>query len=81
MEQVVEVADIAVRRAERSRALTEARAAHPALRWVAGRAFYVAHRRADGTAACGAVGDLTLASPGVPLCVTCYPLANRGGLT
>lgn len=53
------------------------RAMHPALRWVAGRAFYIAHRKTDGVAACGARGDLTLAPPGVPRCVECYPLADR----
>ena len=62
---------------DRRRALEHARAAHPALRWVAGRAFYVAHRKTDGKAACGANGDLVLAPPGVPLCVECYPLADR----
>lgn len=45
---------------------------HPALRYVAGRAFYIAHRREEGKAACGAKGALVLAPPGVPLCVDCY---------
>ena len=50
---------------------------HPALRWVAGDAYYLAHRR-DRTrqeAACGAQGSLILAPPGVPLCESCYPQA------
>lgn len=50
---------------------------HPALRWVAGRVFYVAHRKIDGAASCGAAGDLVLAPPGVPLCVECYPRAGE----
>lgn len=50
---------------------------HPSLRWVAGRTFYVAHRKDDEAAACGARGDLILAPPGVPLCVECFPLAER----
>lgn len=71
--------DLDTRRDEKAR---RARAAtmHPSLRWVAGRAFYVAHRKGpDGPeqAACGANGDLTLAPPGVPLCVECFPLAER----
>jgi hypothetical protein len=50
---------------------------HPALRWVAGRTYYVAHRRdpVAGAAACGATGELVLAPPGVPLCRDCYPVA------
>lgn len=52
-------------------------AQHPALRWCAGRVFYVAHRKADGAAACGASGDLILAPPGVPQCVECFPLPER----
>lgn len=50
---------------------------HPALRWVAGSVFYVAHRKDGPGAACGADGSLVLAPPGVPLCVTCYPLSER----
>jgi hypothetical protein len=47
---------------------------HPALRWVAGDAYYVAHRRAldEAVAVCGADGALILAPPGVPLCPACY---------
>ncbi len=75
MGDVVALSEQAARRAERDRAI----AAHPSLRWVAGRAFYVAHRKIDDVAACGAEGDLMLATPGVPLCVLCYPLRERGG--
>jgi hypothetical protein len=71
------VVDLGARRVERDRDRDAARRAHPALRWVAGTAFYIAHRKADGAAACGARGDLMLATPGVPLCVECYPLAER----
>lgn len=47
---------------------------HPALRWVAGDVYYLAHRRSGaGGAACGAAGALILAPPGVPLCGRCYP--------
>lgn len=77
MSQVVSLADAAARREETRE---HGRAAHPALRWVAGRAFYVAHRKDDRAAACGAAGSLTLAPPGVPLCVTCYPPAERIGV-
>jgi hypothetical protein len=52
-------------------------AAHPALRWIAGETFWLAHRRsANGDAACGAAGDLVLAPAGVPLCTDCYPRAR-----
>lgn len=71
--EVVSIAERRDRRTERDRA----RAAHPALRWVAGRTFYIAHAKVDGHAACGADGDLVLAPPGVPLCVACYP-AEQG---
>jgi len=50
---------------------------HPALRWVAGAAFYVAHRKDGSGAACGAQGSLMLAPPGVPACVKCFPLDER----
>jgi hypothetical protein len=71
--QVIGLIEERDRRAERERAM----AAHPSLRWVAGRAFYVAHRKDGVGAACGAQGDLVLAPPGVPLCIRCYPLADR----
>lgn len=51
---------------------------HPALRWIAGGAYWVAHRRSDGRPVCGAPGDLILASPDVPLCTDCYPQAASG---
>lgn len=60
-------------RAARKRAASE----HPALRWTAGAAFYTAHRKEGREAACGARGSLTLAPPGVPLCVECFPLVER----
>ncbi len=64
--------------AERRKATVEqVRRDHPSLRWVAGTAFYVAHAKRDGAAECGALGDLVLAPPGVPLCVECFPLATR----
>jgi phosphoenolpyruvate-protein kinase (PTS system EI component) len=51
---------------------------HPALRWLAGGVYDVAHRRGeDDTAVCGAAGELTLALPEVPLCPQCYPAASR----
>lgn len=73
------VVDLGARRAgvTRDRRADEARARHPILRWVAGDVFYVAHRRGDQDAACGAAGELTLAPPGVPLCVECWPLGER----
>lgn len=75
------VVDLTTRRAQRDRDREAARAAHPALRWVAGATFYIAHRKHEGAAACGAPGDLVLAPPGVPLCVTCYPPAERPALS
>ena len=67
------------RRAARSQAAAEHADRHPALRWVAGTAYWIAHRRhpEQCAAACGADGDLTLAPPGVPLCGACYPGAAR----
>lgn len=65
------------RRAVMDQRADEARSRHPVLRWVAGDVFYVAHRKADQEAACGADGPLMLAPPGVPLCVTCWPLDER----
>lgn len=71
-----QVVDLAARRADkRDRVIVVSD--HPALRWVAGAAFYVAHRKDGCGAACGARGDLTLAPPGVPRCVECFPLAER----
>jgi hypothetical protein len=48
---------------------------HPALRWIAGEMWWAAHRRnpLTGKAACGAPGELVLASRGVPLCLACFP--------
>jgi hypothetical protein len=66
-------------RSARLSAAAERAELHPALRWVAGTAYWVAHRRhpEQGTAACGAGGDLVLAPPGVPLCELCYPGSAR----
>lgn len=79
MGTVVDLSARQERRATRERELALSRSHHPSLRWVAGAAFYVAHRKADGAAACGARGSLTLAPPGVPLCIECYPLTPRDG--
>lgn len=74
MSKVVDLDEARVRRAPV--AAVPATMDHPALRWVAGRVFYVAHRRGeDGGAECGAEGSLVLAPPGVPLCVDCYDRA------
>lgn len=77
MAEVIGITDIEARRAQREADREAARAAHPSLRWVAGAAFYVAHRKTDGQAACGARGSLVLAPPGVPLCVECFPTRER----
>lgn len=74
MSRIVNLADAAERRDQRRE---EMRAAHPSLRWVAGEVFYVAHRKHEGSAACGADGSLTLAPPGVPRCVECWPIEHR----
>lgn len=74
MDNVRSLADHAARRAA---VVDQVRRDHPSLRWVAGTAFYIAHAKVDGAAECGAVGDLILAPPGVPLCVECFPLASR----
>lgn len=68
-----DVVDLAQHKREKIMAASQ----HPALRWVAGSAFYVAHRKDGPHAACGAQGDLTLAPPGVPACTECFPLAER----
>lgn len=75
MGQVVAIGE--ARRVERERDLDQERAQFPTLRWVAGAAFYIAHRKYDRVAACGARGDLMLAPPGVPLCIVCFPLDER----
>jgi hypothetical protein len=71
------VASLAEHRAARAARVAARKGQHPALRWVAGRTYYVAHRRdpVAGAAACGATGELVLAPPGVPLCRDCYPVA------
>lgn len=72
---VVPLAGARERRAARDRARVISAARHPALRWVAGDTYWVAHRRdqSGGGAWCGMPGALTLAPPGVPLCPDCYP--------
>ena len=73
MGTITELGPLRAEREARSRRIAEHAPRHPALRWVAGDVFYIAHRRDDSGAACGAVGDLVLAPPGVPLCDECYP--------
>ena len=71
-----QVVDLITRRADkRDRDIVASN--HPALRWVAGTAFYIAHRKTATGTVCGARGDLTLAPPGVPRCVQCFPLDER----
>ncbi len=78
MSDIVSIDRGASLRQERERRRDIARSDHPALRWVAGDVFYIAHRRGDDdTAVCGAPGSLILAPPAVPRCVECYPLAAR----
>lgn len=79
MGNVIHLARQRAQREARVRVAAERGSLHPALRWIAGTAFYIAHRKdADGVAACGAEGDLMLAPPGVPLCSRCYPPAASG---
>jgi hypothetical protein len=76
MGTVTGLADYRADRETRRAEMAERAAMHPALRWVAGEVFYIAHRRnLDGVAVCGATGELTLAPPGVPQCARCYPKA------
>lgn len=79
MAEVTSLDDARAARARRAQAAADAAPSHPALRWVAGTTWWVAHRRdrKAGSAACGAAGDLILAPPGVPLCEDCYPAAAR----
>lgn len=78
MGEIVDIDGVRVARVERTRAAAELAAMHPALRWVAGETYWMAHRRTEhGGAACGAAGSLMLASPGVPLCRECFPAAAR----
>lgn len=76
MGTVTELGQHRAKRAARALRIEEHAVRHPALRWVAGDKFYIAHRRTNAGTACGAEGDLILAPPGVPLCSQCYP--NRG---
>lgn len=73
MGTVTGLSDYRADREHRRAEMAERAAMHPALRWVAGEVFYIAHRRTpDGAAACGIDGALTLAPPGVPLCSDCF---------
>lgn len=78
MGTITELGPLRAEREARSRDIAERASMHPALRWVAGEVFYIAHRRADGGTACGAPGALVLAPPGVPLCEDCYPNRRSG---
>jgi hypothetical protein len=78
MGTVVPLARLRAEREARARVAAERGSTHPALRWIAGDAFYIAHRKSGGRAACGAEGSLILAPPGVPLCDRCYPRAVSG---
>lgn len=73
----MDITEAQVRHAEREDEREVVRPLHPVLRWCAGAAFYVAHRKDGDRAACGAKGDLVLAPPGVPACIECWPLAER----
>lgn len=71
--------EIRAERRTRAKQAAERGSRHPALRWVAGDTWYLAHRKLDGVAACGAAGDLILAPRGTPLCEVCYPRAQPAG--
>lgn len=73
MGTVTELGPLREQREARALRIEEHAMRHPALRWVAGDVFYIAHRRTDDGTACGAEGDLVLSPPGVPLCSECYP--------
>ena len=71
------VIDLSAERAERAATARAAgMRAHPSMRWIAGGAYWVAHRRAQGSPVCGAPGELVLAATSVPLCTDCYPDAR-----
>lgn len=71
------VIDLTREREDRAAAARHARMhAHPSMRWIAGGAYWVAHRRADGAPVCGAPGELVLAATSVPLCTDCFPDAR-----
>lgn len=78
MGTVTELGQHREKRQARALRIEEQAVRHPALRWVAGDAFYIAHRRTASGTACGAEGDLVLAPPGVPLCSKCYPGRGAG---
>jgi hypothetical protein len=77
MGTVVPLSRVRAERQARARIAAERGSRHPALRWIAGDAFYIAHRKDEyGRPACGARGPLVLAPPGVPPCAVCYPAAG-----
>lgn len=78
MGTVTELGPLREEHEARAQRIAEHAPRHPALRWVAGDVFYIAHRRVEGATACGADGDLVLAPPGVPLCSECYPGRGTG---
>lgn len=77
MGSVTELGPLREERDARASLIQERAARHPALRWLAGDVWYIAHRRTEDGTACGAEGELVLATRGVPLCDECYP--GRGG--
>ena len=80
MGEVVDIGTARAARTARVRAVQESVPDHPALRWLAGDQWWLAHRRQPGTgAACGAPGELVHATRGVPLCGACYPPAAESG--
>ena len=85
MGQVIAFAAAAEARDDRIRAARRAALLavpdHPALRWLAGDTWWLAHRRDPdaGGAGCGAPGELTLATRAVPLCLDCYPPVREPG--
>jgi len=67
------ISSLAEHRARRRAERIPANSTHPALRWVAGDKWYLAHRRGrDGNVLCGTDGDLILAPPGTPACPDCF---------
>lgn len=79
---MADVTDLDERRHARAARTAAAAPLHPAVRFVAGDCWWLAHRRHpdDAVALCGLDGDLVLAPPGVPLCPLCYPVpAARPG--